>query len=141
MTDNEIIKALECCMYGHKCEGCSYIGKGLCSDKMKKDVLDLINRQQTRIEKLENIEHASEKLIKKQEAEIERLETDKIIAERKEKDARALLKETTKYIKSGAIKEFAERLKSEVAYCDADEMIWFEKNFDNLVKEMTEVQK
>jgi hypothetical protein len=41
MNDNEIIKALECCMYGHECEGCPYIGKGLCSDKLKKDALDL----------------------------------------------------------------------------------------------------
>lgn len=52
MTDKEIIKALEVCMYGHECEGCPYIGKGLCSDKMKTDALDLINRQQAEIERL-----------------------------------------------------------------------------------------
>lgn len=52
MTDEQIIKALECCMYGHECEGCPYIGEGLCSDKMKKDALDLINRQKAEIERL-----------------------------------------------------------------------------------------
>ena len=118
MTDNEIIKALECCMYGHECEGCSYIGKGLCSDKMKKDALDLINRQQAEIERL-NIKNKALTAITKNYDW---------------KFAKA---------KSEAIKEFAKRFKSEVAYCEADtdEMIWFEKNFDNLVKEMTEVQK
>jgi hypothetical protein len=83
MTDEQIIKALECCIKLNAeprnweiCKkDCPY--KFNCCDKEKgiyfeKDVLDLINRQQ---------------------AENKELKTDKIIAERKEKDARDLYKD------------------------------------------------
>lgn len=65
MTDNEIIKALECCSTGETyadCEkngcplylgitmGCKYIDK---ENQLYSDALDLINRQQAKIENLE----------------------------------------------------------------------------------------
>ena len=55
MTDNEIIKALECC--GSKgllsfCDDCPYCEGGWCINKMPKDTLDLINRQKAEIERL-----------------------------------------------------------------------------------------
>ena len=46
--------------------------------------------------------------------------------------------------KSEAIKEFAGRFVNEkCAYCtvDTDEMVFFKKDIDNLVKEMTEVNE
>ena len=64
MTDNEIIKALECCSTGETyddCEkngcplylgitmGCKYIDK---ENQLYSDALDLINRQKAEIEKL-----------------------------------------------------------------------------------------
>ena len=64
MTDNEIIKALECCSIGETytdCEkngcplylgitmGCKYIDK---ENQLYSDALDLINRQKAEIEKL-----------------------------------------------------------------------------------------
>lgn len=54
--ESEIKKALECCKSGHKCDVCPYDDNGfLCSDKMKTDALDLINRQQAEIEKQQYI--------------------------------------------------------------------------------------
>ena len=100
MTDNEIVKMLECCkqeidingVICGECKKCpNYEGKtGLCKEDLPTVVLDLINRKQ---------------------AEIESLKADKIIAERHEKDARELYKDVViqlKTAKSEAIKEFAE---------------------------------
>ena len=55
MEYNEIIKALECCVIGYACpKDCPYMGKGLCMDKIRKDALDLINRQKAEIERLKD---------------------------------------------------------------------------------------
>lgn len=58
MTDSEIIMALECCANENKCQECPY-GAACLDDKyvsiISKDALDLINRQQAEIEKL-NVE-------------------------------------------------------------------------------------
>lgn len=52
MTDNEIIKALECCNYNnYKCDNCPYIYKA-CT--VYKDAIDLINRQKAEIERLKS---------------------------------------------------------------------------------------
>ena len=56
MTDNEIIKALECCnvcSFPEYCGECPYVEcttKKGCVDEMLTDALDLINRQQSEIE-------------------------------------------------------------------------------------------
>ena len=54
LTDNEIIKALECCCgTAHdSCRDCPYDDIG-CEDKLEKDALDLINRQKAEIERLQ----------------------------------------------------------------------------------------
>lgn len=56
MTDNEIIKALEQCNKG-ECEGCPYGNNRLsiwdCENKLNADVLDLIKRQQSKIDELQ----------------------------------------------------------------------------------------
>lgn len=85
MTDNDIIKALECCMYGHGCEDCHYIGKGFCNDKLKRDALDLINRQQAESERLQKAIKVQDIMIEQQDYKI-------------------------KSAKSEAIKEFAEKI-------------------------------
>ena len=56
MTDNEIIKALECCKTGDDCKGCPYYANGryTCGEHFNEDVLDLINRQKAEIERLQN---------------------------------------------------------------------------------------
>lgn len=58
MSDNEIIKALECCktITVFDCDMCPYkgIGKGLagCANLLIGDALDLINRQMAEIDRL-----------------------------------------------------------------------------------------
>lgn len=56
MTDNEIIKALECCKDSSMpCKDCPYAecdSKRGCVSEMCEDALDLINRQKADIEKL-----------------------------------------------------------------------------------------
>lgn len=119
MTDNEIIKALECCTEEsyENCNECPYSIDSERCERMKllEDVLDLINHQKTEIERL------------KKEIQIT-------------KDAYTMLQTKNEIIKSEAVKEFAARLKEKsfetirnygltkdvVEVCD----------IDNLVKEM-----
>ena len=56
MTDNDIIKALECCysLNLQKCKmKCPLRDKPLCSEWLSKYALDLINRQKAEIERLQ----------------------------------------------------------------------------------------
>lgn len=151
MTDEQIIKAFEEILKNQN-NKLSLIERAVCDD-----VLSLANRQKV---------------------EIEELRSDKIIAERHEKDARDLFVDRTRQleeakaeieslkrgvtftftiedfesiketvissldnkIKSEAIKEFAERL---IRTTDGDDEYGtvFVFNIEDLVKEMTEVQK
>lgn len=60
MTDEQIIKALECCATddGDDCSQCPYgnivykPGNGGCVNRCRKDALDLINRQRAEIKSL-----------------------------------------------------------------------------------------
>lgn len=60
MTDEQIIKALECCATddGDDCSQCPYgnivykSGNGGCVNRCRKDALDLVNRQKKEIERL-----------------------------------------------------------------------------------------
>ena len=54
MTDKDIIFSLECCDNG-KCSECSFAFKGGCTLKLRTRALDLINRQQAEIERLNNL--------------------------------------------------------------------------------------
>ena len=82
MTDNEIIKALECCR-DDTCVSCPICTEGLCNGGLHKNTLDLINRQKAEIESLKH--RKTELQIRNQELQHE---------------------------KSEAIKEFAEKLKN-----------------------------
>ena len=133
-TDDEIIKAAECCILSNtacdcedlKCpacyeKGCVYFNRS-CADgeyevycEILKDALALINRQK---------------------AENERL-----------KDKYECIYQPKAMIRAEAIKEFAERLKanmSNIARMEYGGNIYFCVGYDlidNLVKEMTEEQK
>lgn len=143
MTDNEIIKALECCANERGCEKCPanpHRGNyGFCTSPLIKDSFDLINRQKAKIEALQmdnaqlhsdcinanmNLEHL--------QADIERL-----------KGWQDLLKaEKHSLIKAEAIKDFAEKIKKrmkDLARVDFDGEFYCligEPFVDNLVKEM-----
>lgn len=90
MTDNEIIKALEC-LRGNAfdCGECPYCScyPAPCEQQVAKDVLSLINRQKEEIERLKN-----------RGLQVE-------VSEKLERE-----------IKAEAVKEFAERLKEQDGY-------------------------
>jgi hypothetical protein len=118
MIDNEIVKALECCM-GCACTECPYyrdtdIDAENCMGRLIIEALKLVNRQK---------------------AEIERL-----------KEAYAVYEETTglKWARAEAIKEFAERLLDEYDVWtenDATEYQYVCGLVNKIVKEMTEETK
>ena len=121
MTDNEIIKALKkCSIEKETCNGCPFDKDGCISENginlLMKSALDLINRQKAEILELQK----------------------RIINWRADMDYRP------DEIKSEAIKEFAEKLKTETFLAKAVEsvehVIWMNE-IDNIVKEMTEVQE
>ena len=114
MTDNEIIKVLECCSNAEPCENCPY-QKQCDETDLAEIALNLINRQKAEIEMLQND-----------------LSTWKDIAHRE-----------TSYVsiaKAEAVNEFAERLKNAVNPISIGEnykiavINW--NGIDNLVKEM-----
>lgn len=57
MTDNEIIRALECCAsWNMTCRACPYVGifaARQCERNLSRDAFDLIKRQQAEIERLQ----------------------------------------------------------------------------------------
>ena len=85
MTDNEIIKALECCSKNPlNCRECGYKGRCNridCYDYLKRDALDLINRQQAEIERLKGWQD----LLKAEKHSLIKAEAIKSIAERLKK--------------------------------------------------------
>lgn len=115
MTDNEIIKALECCTkteFISDCAKCEMFAID-CKDILIENALDLINRQKAEIESLKH--RKTELQIRNQELQ---------------------------HAKSEAIKEFAERLKkldvnTRMLYSSVVYELG-EDDIDTLVKEMTE---
>ena len=107
MTDNEVIKALECCTTkGAKCSNCPAFKKVDCSDCKKyfRGAIDIINRQQAENEILNN--NISAMVV--------------------------TLRNSAKATRNEAIKEFAERLKCGVPQ---ETGIIRCSDVDNLVKE------
>lgn len=108
MNDEEIKKALECF-------SCT-------EDGLHENALDLINRQQAELERLQK-ELASKCL---EDSLLEREKAEDIL----------VFADDLKRVKSEAIKEFAERLKKEaVTKCDWDNCVDVE-DIDRLVAEM-----
>ena len=86
MTDNEIIKALECCSFDDvkKCDDCPYYEKETktyCVNDLIKDTLDLINRQNAEIETLKT-NNNSLCITLQNRARVERAEAIKEFAEK-----------------------------------------------------------
>ena len=140
MTDNEIVKMLECCkqeidingVICGECKKCpNYEGKtGLCKEDLPTVVLDLINRLQAENERLKNAY--------KQCAWERDIFAEDMTQEIK-KDCSFLMLDI-KTIKTEAYKEFAERLKEKKSVYNADDFYWIkyipERAVDNLLKEL-----
>ena len=56
LSDNEIIKALECCIHDDYdyCKECPYLKNKPCHEGLIQDAFDLINRQKEEIESLKD---------------------------------------------------------------------------------------
>ena len=102
MTDSEIIKALECCVNNQHCWLCVLKDREDDCHDILKSALDLINRQQAEIDRLNIDLKAMRGAANSWKAEVQRIckrEFDNI-----EIDIEA--------VKSATVKEFAEKLKS-----------------------------
>ena len=129
MTDNEIIKALECCLKGCNAEGCEdcplYEKVEDCEIEIPIIALDLINRQNSEIERLKAENEGYKHL-------------DTIL--------RTAIDELTANIKSKAIRAFASRLRRKAIlvktseYSDAYYAVKSD-SISSVVKEMTEERK
>ena len=145
MTDNEIIKALACCVKDDEgASGCSekcplFDTHTDCATFLRKNALDLINRQKAEIEELQQKNSSCNSKNSELKAEVKRLKAEADCA-----DGYADALEAK--AKAEAIKEFAKRLKekasSAVTSCQGRE-IYETKQYqmsavglDNLVKEM-----
>lgn len=124
MTDEQIIKALKLCTSDlpARCDECPYVKSVFSceSEKMKKDALDLINRQKAEIESLREEKARFDNTIL---YDLEQV--NKIVEE----------------AKAEAVKEFALRAKSLVHHTVVSSvygvMLSISENaFDNLAKEM-----
>lgn len=157
LTDEEIIKALECMLgminndveYSINCRGCAFedntLCSEICSDGVAKAALELINRQKAEIEKLKSNYNKLCKYAEKKEFELVEINAD-ISWFREAKISR--LAPAIKQIKVEACKEFAKRLKKIVSQNDyllADKLnsldrgmftIGFEQAIDEILKEM-----
>ena len=113
MTDNEIVKALECCM-GCCCKECPNFNENdidaeCCMSRLIVETLKLINRQKAYIEKLKPVHNSFER-------ELE-------------------------CAKQEAIKEFAERLSEKAPHITEERFPVLRFEIERLVKKMTEEAK
>ena len=112
MTDNEIIKALKCCI-NNKCSNCP-LRKMACSETVAmENALDLIYRQKAEIKRLRSMNQAKLDMIHDVRAELENA-------------------------KAEARKEFAEALNEKLYSFPTVYNSAFRKMVDNLVKEIIE---
>lgn len=138
MTDNEIIKAMQC-VIGNEvlCSECTYqkvLPFPSCRRKCAKNALDLINRQNAEIDRLKDLITYQKQKIKEIEQKYNQAVDDMF----------GLIETTRNEIaeaKTEAIKEFIDELKNRVVnkYEYTDIRVF--KEIDNLVKEMTGVKK
>ncbi len=135
LTDNEIIKALECCVNNGDCRECALNPKkgnyGYCTEFAIKSALDLINRQKAEIERLYSLLLSFTDEVhtwsNKKGYDTTELSLISILGESKNIKAN---------IKAEAYKEFAEMLKANAYYNMAGDNIVFSHDVDNLLKEM-----
>lgn len=134
-TDEEIIKALECCISTtteEACAGCPFNKQKLCDKDqwaLERYALDLINRQKAEIEKMKECP----KCVYEYDGEVTEYCVQGPCPNFK----------TVEQIKTEAYKEFAARLKSYLLLNEKGStisVISFE-NIDNLLKEMVDEEK
>ncbi len=134
MTDNEIIKALECCKDAKlnqdcldlKCPFATEYGCNIDAEELRNAALDLINRQKAEIEKYRHIKETLN--------EFWDILLRVKIAKRKEEPTLEEFAEAIQEIQAEAIKEFAERIKKHLL---KNGFIWCSE-VEKIVDEMTD---
>ena len=145
MTDNEIIKALECCNKsdnGKGCFECPY--RQYCPDCLRRrneDTIDLINRQKAEIERLQGLlSEWKKEAYKLADSKDEHFKICDEYAEKAKQRYSEMFDEAKGKIKVEAVKEFDELLKEDcLAYpLEKDDltMLVDVKSYNNLLKEM-----
>lgn len=152
MTDKEIVRALECCIksthfgecFENKCPMASEKGCKVGKETLYPYALDLINRYEAKIERLQEYYKRyfdRNRTINELQENIEHLQGKIDMYE----EERKYHFEMSKKAQSEAIKEFAERLtdRASLSQLDSFNYAWLisQDDIDTLVKEMTEVQK
>ena len=128
MNDNDVIKALEWCKDQGYCPECPYYTcEASCT--IEYDALDLINRQQAEIERLNSLATAKDIIIKDIQ---KRYDT---CFEEKSAIVQGMVYTINK-AKSEARKEFAERLKSKGMETFDHSIVIYDSDIDNLLEEM-----
>ena len=163
MTDNDIIKALECCA---NCEDCFYgitscpLGEEVeCRSLLAQNAVDLITRQQAELENLkvknQSLRGAANSLkmhYEEAQAEIKGLNAKNMLTVSEKNAFRTSFYDVLKQlktVKTEAYKEFAERLKEKLGDCHIvsdEEYCGFDcgdihKCIDNLLKAMVGEEK
>ena len=140
MTDNEIIKALECCTDPNEpCPNCPYEGETTsemyCDEKLMVDALNFINRQKEEIERFGFEHRAMAKAINCYIKEVEELvhEKDNLIKTYKEYRADAIKGFAKLVYKTLTTEQNWRDLKQ--AWLYNGECEWLENILNNLVKE------
>lgn len=143
MTDEQIVKALECCIESNIPEACNKCplkrdngNISECLEQKEKLSLDLIKRQKEEIEESKTKIERLKQIIDEQDKEIIKLQK-RIIFWRED------LNYQPEKIKSEAIWEFAERLKNKIWYnpaCNRYRTITPDDIYD-LARKMMEVQE
>ncbi len=117
MTDNETIKALECCGHQEPCENCpcgDWGGIDRCIHSVMQYALELINRQKAEIEALQSVNAELQESLRLA-AEVNK---DMRAEVNGKSDKTAAILPIVADLKKEAVKEFAEKLKEAVFECD-----------------------
>jgi hypothetical protein len=136
MNDNDIIKALQCCIsyVSGSCAECPYRKYSpQCIDKRNADIADIIKRQKAEIADLKAKKEICAEVIARQDNEIDKL--SKVV------DNYESCLKCVEVIKANAIKEFADRLKDAVdepTKIDGEDIDFIIDIIDSIVKEMAE---
>lgn len=125
MTDEQIVKALECCKDNDGCNKCPYgnIFSKKCINLIQKNALDLIKRQQAEIKELQEILGGTSK-VQSQTCAVVRAET-----------VREFAKRLTEHSSFCVAKSGGKEMHETKAYTIRAKII------DELVREMTEEKK
>lgn len=132
MTDEQVIKAIECCTKKYGCHDCPLVNDELCMITINKEALSLIKWQQVEIEDL----------IKQRDEQL-RINRQVVRRNGKHVDERNRLRAKLATAKSEAYKDFAEMLKK-YKYVSSDwshgehHYVVEEDDIDNLLWVLTE---